>query len=661
MHCRLGWACFALVRRHSMERMNIESTDFVGLRVAAFESRRCAEMTRLIQKQGGQAQVSPSMRERPLEKNEDVIDFAHRLVTGEITIAVFLTGVGFRKMLEIVQRRVDRDRFVHALSDIVTIARGPKPVAAMIEAGVPPTHRVGEPNTWRELLSLIDESVAISGQIVAVQEYGKSNPSLTAGLEVRGAEVLPVRVYAWDLPEDIGPLQENARAIAEGEVDVVLFTSAQQLEHLLLIARVLEIEAPLRAGLSAAVVASIGPTTTETLLREHVVVDVTPTHPKMGQLVKAAAENAASVLARKRRALIMLNGPASDPADERAPWYDSPFMRACRREPVDVTPVWLMRQAGRYMSEYREVRAKTTFLELCKSPELCSEVMVTAVNRLGVDAAIIFSDILPILEPMGLQLEFAEGEGPIIHNPIRGAGDVDRIVELESMGPMEYVAETVRCTRRDLADDLPLIGFSGAPFTLASYAIEGGASRNYLNTKSLMFGDEGAWTALMEKLSRSISIYLNAQIQAGAQCVQLFDSWAGCLGPDDYRRYVLPHVQFIIASLPKQTPIINFATGNTSLLPLIADGGSSIVGVDWRERLDVAWRVVGHDRTVQGNLDPATLLGDLATIRERVAEVLKQADGRNGHIFNLGHGIFKETPVENAIAMVDLVHELSAR
>jgi len=313
------------------------------------------------------------------------------------------------------------------------------------------------------------------------------------------------------------------------------------------------------------------------------------------------------------------------------------------------------------MSEYREVRAKTTFLELCKSPELCSEVMVTAVNRLGVDAAIIFSDILPILEPMGLQLEFAEGEGPIIHNPIRGAGDVDRIVELESMGPMEYVAETVRCTRRDLADDLPLIGFSGAPFTLASYAIEGGASRNYLNTKSLMFGDEGAWTALMEKLSRSISIYLNAQIQAGAQCVQLFDSWAGCLGPDDYRRYVLPHVQFIIASLPKQTPIINFATGNTSLLPLIADGGSSIVGVDWRERLDVAWRVVGHDRTVQGNLDPATLLGDLATIRERVAEVLKQADGRNGHIFNLGHGIFKETPVENAIAMVDLVHELSAR
>jgi uroporphyrinogen decarboxylase len=641
--------------------MNDARADFDGLCVAAFESRRCDDMARIIAKHGGLASVSPSMQERPLGQNEEVIDFAHRLVTGEITIVLFLTGVGFRKMLEIVRQRVDRDRFVHALSDIVTVARGPKPAAAMIEAGVTPTHRVDEPHTWRELLSLVDERIAVSGQIVAVQEYGKNNSSLTAGLEARGAEVLPVRIYAWDLPEDMGPLEANARAIAEGRVDVVLFTSAQQLQHLLLAAKRLKIEESLRAGLSAAVVGSIGPTTSEELLREHIPVDITPTHPKMGQLVKAAAENAASVIARKERVFTMMNGPASDPTDEQAPWYDSPFMRACRREPVEVTPVWLMRQAGRYMSEYREVRAKTTFLELCKNPELCSEVMVTAVERLGVDAAIIFSDILPLLEPLGLELEYAEGEGPIIHNPVRGAADVDRIGELESMAPMEFVAETVRCTRRDLADDLPVIGFSGAPFTLASYAIEGGASRNYLNTKSLMLGDEGAWNSLMQKLARAISIYLNAQIQAGAQCVQLFDSWAGCLSPDDYRRYVLPHVQFIIASLPKQTPIINFATGNSSLLPLIAEGGSSIVGVDWRERLDVAWRVVGHDKAVQGNLDPTTLLGDLPTIRERVTEVLSQAAGRPGHIFNLGHGILKETPVDNAIAMVDMVHELSAR
>jgi uroporphyrinogen decarboxylase len=345
--------------------------------------------------------------------------------------------------------------------------------------------------------------------------------------------------------------------------------------------------------------------------------------------------------------------------DPHAPWYHSPFLKACRREPCEVTPIWLMRQAGRYMSEYRQVRAQTTFLDLCKNPALCSEVMCTAVRRLGVDAAIIFSDLLPILEPMGLDLEFAHGEGPVIHNPVREAADVDRVLELEDVRALDFVLETVRQTRRDLPADIPLIGFAGAPFTLASYIIEGGSSRHYRHTKTLMYRDPGAWRALLERLARAVTNYLNGQIAAGAQCVQLFDSWVGCLGPEDYRRSVLPSMRQIIDGITPGVPVINFATGNPALLPLLSEAGGAVIGIDWRVRLDDAWRTVGDDRAVQGNLDPCVLLADRAEIRRRAQEVLDQAGGRPGHIFNLGHGVLQQTPVEHAIALVDAVHELS--
>jgi uroporphyrinogen decarboxylase len=336
-------------------------------------------------------------------------------------------------------------------------------------------------------------------------------------------------------------------------------------------------------------------------------------------------------------------------------------MRACRREPTDVTPVWLMRQAGRYMEEYRKVRGQTSFLELCKNPALCSEIMCTAVSRLGVDAAIIFSDLLPILEPMGLELDFAKGEGPVIYNPVRAPADVDRVLELEELGALDFVFQTVRQTRADLPGHIPLIGFAGAPFTLASYTIEGGASRSFLHTKTLMYRDDGAWRTLMDRLSRSVTRYLNAQIAAGAQCVQIFDSWVGCLGVDDYRRYVLPYLKATISGIMPGVPVINFATGNPALLPLMAEAGGQVIGVDWRTRLDDAWRTIGHDRAVQGNLDPLVLLADKTEIRRRAKEVLDQAAGRPGHIFNLGHGVVQQTPVDNAIALIDAVHELSRR
>jgi len=331
------------------------------------------------------------------------------------------------------------------------------------------------------------------------------------------------------------------------------------------------------------------------------------------------------------------------------------MMRACRREPVERTPVWLMRQAGRYLPEYRRVREKVGFMELCKNPSLSAEVMLATVSRLGVDAAIIFSDLLPILEPMGMDLEFTVGEGPVIHNPLREAADVERLRELDDLDQLSFVMDVVRATRAGLDDSIPLIGFAGAPFTLASYCIEGGSSRAWLHTKLFMYRQESAWHDLMDRLARAVSRYLVAQLDAGAQIVQLFDSWAGCLGPDDYRRYVLPHSRTAIAEASRRAPVIHFATGNPSLLPLLAEAGGSVIGIDWRIDLGQAWAAVGYDRAVQGNLNPAVLLTDRDTVRRRTQEVLAQAAGRPGHIFNLGHGVLPHTPVENVLELIATV------
>lgn len=313
------------------------------------------------------------------------------------------------------------------------------------------------------------------------------------------------------------------------------------------------------------------------------------------------------------------------------------------------------------MKEYRDVRARTTFLELCKTPSLAAEVTVTAAERLGVDAAIIFADILLILEPMGIHLEFAHGEGPVIHNPVRSAQDVDRLREVEDVTALGFVYEAIRQTRNSLKNDVPLIGFSGAPFTLASYICEGGGSKNYVATKTLMYNDSGAWHAMMSLISRALSKYLNAQIQAGAQAVQLFDSWVGCLSPDDYREFVLPHTRTVIQNITRGIPVIHFGTGTAALLELMREAGGDIIGLDWRVRLDEAWQRVGYDRGVMGNLDSIVLFANQGQLRSQTKRILDQAGERPGHIFNLGHGILPETPVDNVTALVQMVHELSAR
>ena len=339
---------------------------------------------------------------------------------------------------------------------------------------------------------------------------------------------------------------------------------------------------------------------------------------------------------------------------------NSAFLRACRRKRAAYTPIWLMRQAGRYMPEYREIRSKVGFLELCKTPSLAAEVTVTAAERLGVDAAIIFADILLILEPMGISLEFSKGEGPVIHNPVRTSSDVDRLLEFEDIHQLDFVYEAIRQTRAALRSDLPLIGFSGAPFTLASYIIEGGASRNYVQTKTLMYRDAGGWHAMMSLISRALVRYLNAQIDAGAQAVQLFDSWVGCLSPNDYVQFVLPYTRSVIAGITSGIPVIHFGTGTASLLESMREAGGDVIGLDWRVPLDKGWQRVGHDVGIMGNLDPVALFADRKHVREQARLILEQAAGRPGHIFNLGHGILPETPVDNVIALVHDVHELSS-
>lgn len=351
--------------------------------------------------------------------------------------------------------------------------------------------------------------------------------------------------------------------------------------------------------------------------------------------------------------------PSSSPSLPPELW-NSPFLKACRKEQTPYTPIWLMRQAGRYMAEYRALREKHGFVALCKNSDLACEVTVYAAERLGVDAAIIFSDLLLILEPLGIQLEYSKGDGPVIGNPVRTAADIAKLRPFTDPSMLPFVFEGLRKTRQALPAQLPLIGFAGAPFTLASYLIEGAGSDHYIQTKTLMRGSPNEWNALMTKLSQSLVTYLNAQIAAGAQAVQLFDSWVGCLSPADYKTYVLPHTQSILRQITPGVPVIHFGTGTAALLELLKEAGGDVIGLDWRVELDQAWNRLGSV-SVMGNMDPIFLFNDVPTIQKEAKRILAQAAGRPGHIFNLGHGILPQTPVDHVKALVDTVHEWSQK
>lgn len=338
------------------------------------------------------------------------------------------------------------------------------------------------------------------------------------------------------------------------------------------------------------------------------------------------------------------------------------FLDACNQRTTDAVPIWMMRQAGRYMSEYRALRKKYSILEMIKTPELAVAVTLQPANAFDIDAAIIFADILPPLEGMGLELTFEKGVGPIIHNPIRTPADIAALTQPDPRESLSFTLKAIALTRQALAGRIPLIGFSGAPFTLASYAIEGGASRNYIIAKSLMYREPQAWHALMEKLSILVGEYLFAQAEAGAQVLQLFDSWVGALSPADYREYVLPHSARAIARAKESgVPLIHFGTNTSGMLPLIKEAGGDVIGVDWRIEMADARKILGAAVAMQGNLDPVTLFAPSDVLKRRVAAIIDQMRGHPGFIFNLGHGLHKETSPEKVAELVDFVHEYSAR
>ena len=346
---------------------------------------------------------------------------------------------------------------------------------------------------------------------------------------------------------------------------------------------------------------------------------------------------------------------------------DSRFVCACLREPVDRTPVWFLRQAGRYMPEYMAVRRHHSLLDICRTPSIAAEVTITAAERLGVDAAIIFADLLLPFTPMGLDFEFVNGEGPVVHQPVRSREHIAAL-RTDCTDDLRYVAQAIEQVAKHFAaprtdgDRLGIIGFCGAPFTLASYMIEGGSSRNYIETKKLMYGDRDAWQMLSDKLVTVLASYAAQQVAAGADVIQVFDSWAGALAVDDYREYVLPATTQLIQQIKALgVPVIYFGVDTASLLTTMRETGADVLGLDWRVPLDEGWRLAGQDVAVQGNLDPITLFAPQNVLHERVQSILNAARGRPGHIFNLGHGIVPGTPVENVIAVAQWVRELSTR
>jgi len=336
------------------------------------------------------------------------------------------------------------------------------------------------------------------------------------------------------------------------------------------------------------------------------------------------------------------------------------FLRACRGEKVEYTPVWLMRQAGRYLPQYQAVRANIDFLALCKTPELAAEVTIQPVDILGVDAAILFSDILIPVEAMGMQLVFSDKDGPVLSEPIRNKSAVDRLIIPDAEVDMPFILETIKILREKLKNKVPLIGFSGAPFTLATYMIEGGGSRHFLQTKKMMFQNKRLFDYLMEKLTATLILYLSAQVKAGAQALQIFDTWAGMLSPIDYKNIALPYVKKIISELKREgLPVIYFVNNCAGILHEVKKSGADVVGIDWRIDIADAIKKLGKKVVVQGNLDPCALFLSEEDIEERVKDILWKGEVARGHVFNLGHGVLPETPVKNVIALVEAVHRLS--
>ncbi len=634
-----------------------------GLNVITFETRHAKTICDLIAVQGGNPISAPSMKEVPIENNVHVFEFGRKLLAGEWDIVILLTGVGTRALVSVLETKYPREEVLNALRKTMLLPRGPKPIRVLKEWNVPYAITVPEPNTWKELLAEMDQNkIQVKAKRIAVQEYGVSHPELLEELQRRGALVTRVPVYKWTLPDDLEPMQKAIQLVSAGQADILMFTTAVQVEHVLKVARQMGLEPDFLNGTQSLIIASVGPDCSEAIRTQGLTVDIEPESPKMGPLVTETAPLAMPLLERKRAVISCASEVRSailSVTTKSSAVQDSLILKACRREKTPYTPVWLMRQAGRFMPDYRAIRDKKGFLEICKDKDLVTEITVMACRKLDVDAAIIFSDILLLLDAMDLGLEYAKGDGPLIRKAIATEKDVDQLPLIPVEDAMSYVLDAIKQTRRTLSKHVPLIGFAGAPFTLASYMIEGGSSKTFDKTKTFMQQHPQAWARLMQKISQLTADYLSAQFSAGVNLVQIFDSWVGCLEKETYEQHVEPYSAFVMNALKSKGPVIHFGTKTEPFLESFARAGGDVISVDHRMGLKHAWRRVGYDRAIQGNLDPEILRGSLDDIRKAVAQVLQDAEGRPGHIFNLGHGVLPDTPEENVIALVRMVKEMS--
>ncbi|MFT5207029.1 MAG: uroporphyrinogen decarboxylase [Candidatus Omnitrophota bacterium] len=634
-------------------------------RLVTFESRKSEAMRQLIEKQGGVCVEAPSMQEVPLEKNDQIEHFIEELFAKRIDAIVFMTGVGARALIELIAKEKGLEETIQAISIPVIVSRGPKPHKVLKEYGIPITVNVPEPNTWREVIQELDDCDdigSVQGKKIAVQEYGITNQALTEGLEKRGAKIVRVPIYKWSLPDDLGSLQAGIQAIVDEEVDAVLFTSGQQIQHVIQVAKSMGVHADLNKALNKTVIASIGPVCTETLQQLGYGADLEPAHSTIGAFVLDIANKLEAAKSMKQNPTISIdsNDPTPPKQDSDA-LHNSLLMKALRCEPTEVTPIWLMRQAGRYMHEYQAIRRNVSFLDFCKNKEMVAEMTVLAQEKLGADAAIIFSDILVIVECFGMGLEYDRKEGSSIQVSLDEGKHIDQLETLNVREHLGFVYDSIKLTRQSLKPNIPLLGFCGAPFTLASYMVEGGISKNFARTKKFMYEDSGRWKVLLDKVSDGLIEHLNGQIDAGVQAVQVFDSWVGCLGPLDYAQYAMPYSQKVIEGVKGRVPVIHFGTANTALLKQMSQAGGDVMGIDFRVNIDDAWEMVGTHKAIQGNMDPLILYANKETIRARAKSILDQVGNRPGHIFNLGHGILPETPFEHAKYLIDIVHELSQK
>lgn len=644
---------------------------FNNLNVASFESRRSKEIGRLIEYHGGTAHIAQSVVEVPSKSSKETEELCIKLKNGDIDIIIFLTGFGTKLLLENLGKRFGTKPAKKLLNNITVVGRGIKSRSVLRNLGIKPLYSKPIPNTWREIVKVLADKDLLENKNIAIQEYSKKNSELIRALKKSGANVLSIPVYKSELPKDTEDLENLVNNIIKGNIDICLFTSSQQVANIFRFAKKLKLNEQLRQGFKKVVIGSVGTNTSLALTDHGIKADYEPENSRMGNLVREIARRSEYLLTKKRASAknrvdtnkwerIDTNWGKISDKNRRAITNNSQFMKACRRKKTDYTPIWIMRQAGRFSRHYRAIRSNHTFLDLCKTPEVSSEVTLMAVDQLGVDAAIIFSDILLILEPLGINITYTKSDGPKILNPLRTKKNIERIREFNT-DELDFMYESLRITRRALNPQIPLIGFAGAPFTLASYAIEGGSSRNFELTKSLMYKDPDLWHQIMSVLTDATIKYLNRQAKEGADALQLFDSWIGCLSPGDYRTYVFPHMKTLFSSIDKNIPTVHFGTGTSSLLGLMKQAGGTVIGFDWRVDINKAWKEIGYTCSVQGNIDPIVLFSTPSIIRKKVKELLKKVNGRRGHIFNLGHGVLPGTPPDNVLALIDAVHKYSSR